>query len=187
MYRRLLLSTLLVIPLAACTSADQAQQVAENRAITGELMQSLKGALQEAMKEGGPVNAIAVCNEKAPEIATALSAKNNRQVARTSLKVRNPANTPDEWEENVLKAFEKRKAKGEDPKTIEHSEMVRIDGNWNFRYMKAIPTGDICLACHGEDLAPAVKAKLEALYPDDRATGYKLGDLRGAFTIVQPM
>ena len=47
--------------------------------------------------------------------------------------------------------------------------------------------GEVCLKCHGENIDPAVKAKLGELYPNDKATGYKLGDLRGAFTVRQEM
>ncbi|MFT6919058.1 MAG: hypothetical protein ACJA2G_001693 [Cognaticolwellia sp.] len=51
------------------------------------------------------------------------------------------------------------------------------------RYMKAIPTGGLCLACHGSKLADDVSSKVNELYPNDQATGFKLGDIRGAFTL----
>ena len=44
-----------------------------------------------------------------------------------------------------------------------------------------------CLACHGSKIAPEVSDKLKALYPKDQATGYKTGDIRGAFSIRQTM
>ena len=49
--------------------------------------------------------------------------------------------------------------------------------------MKAIPAGAVCLTCHGNDIDPELKAQIDAFYPEDRATGFKLGALRGAFTI----
>jgi len=52
--------------------------------------------------------------------------------------------------------------------------------------MKAIPTGEGCLKCHGQNIAPEITAKLKENYPDDKATGFKLGDVRGAFSIIQP-
>ena len=187
MRKTIFLMPLLAWPLLSCTSDDLERRVADNRAVTDAFMQSLKGALQAAMQEGGPLNAIDVCHEKAPAIAAELSTRQARRVARTSLKVRNPANAADEWEQNVLLAFAKRKARGEDPSTIEHYEMVRENDEWVFRYMKAIATGEVCLACHGEQIAPEVSARLSVLYPEDRATGYQAGDIRGAFTIIQPM
>ena len=52
--------------------------------------------------------------------------------------------------------------------------------------MKAIPTGGLCLQCHGEVLDPAVAGKIAELYPDDQATGFIDGDLRGVFWVEYP-
>lgn len=49
--------------------------------------------------------------------------------------------------------------------------------------MKAIGTEEVCLTCHGAAIAPAVLEKIQALYPDDKATGFGLGDIRGAFSV----
>jgi hypothetical protein len=108
-------------------------------------------------------------------------------VARTSLKYRNPDNAPDAWERMVLEQFEERKANGEDPKQMAYADVVKEDGTKQFRFMKAIPTGPVCLACHGETIDAAVEARIQQLYPGDRARGYNAGDIRGAFTIIQPM
>ena len=70
---------------------------------------------------------------------------------------------------------------------MEYAEVVAEGGKQYFRYMKAIPTGELCLKCHGAEIEPGVKAKLDELYPNDKARGFKLGDIRGAFTIKQPM
>jgi hypothetical protein len=45
------------------------------------------------------------------------------------------------------------------------------------------------LACHGpeEALQPEVRAALDQRYPEDRATGYAAGDLRGAFWAEVPL
>jgi hypothetical protein len=42
-----------------------------------------------------------------------------------------------------------------------------------------------CLMCHGpeEQIVPEIKAQLAKLYPDDRATGFEEGELRGWFWI----
>lgn len=187
MLRKTLLITVLTAPALACTQADLEPHAAESRAVAKQFMQSLKGELQAAMQAGGPVIAIAVCHEKAPEIAEALSAEKGWQVGRTSLKLRNPGNAPDAWEEKALKQFETRKVGGEDPKSLEYFEIVKTKDGKVFRYMKAIPTAEVCLACHGENVAAPVAEKLQLLYPEDKATGYKAGDIRGAFTITQPM
>ena len=133
------------------------------------------------------MNAIEVCNEVAPEIARKQSEATGFEVGRTSLKWRNPANAPDAWEREVLEGLEQAKAAGADVRTLEHYEVVSEDGRQVFRYMKAIPTGEVCLNCHGQKLDPAVAAKLDELYPEDMARGFALGDIRGAFTLTKPL
>jgi hypothetical protein len=177
-----LTTALAAAPLAAGELDDRA---AAARGIVKEFATTLQGELGAAMKAGGPVNAIGVCNTRAPAIAADLSKKNNWKVARTSLKPRNTKNAPDAWETRVLNEFEARKAKGEDPAGIEHAEIVTNGGKREFRYMKAIAIAPDapCLGCHGGKIDPAVSAKLKTLYPQDQATGYNTGDLRGAFTL----
>jgi len=175
--------------LSACgqenTKVDTDARAAESRGAVKEFAGQLKGELQAAMKSGGPVRAIEVCQVKAPAIASDISKKKGWQVARTSLKTRNPANAPDSWERMVLKRFDEQKAQGIDAKKLEHYAVVEENGVKKFRYMKAIPTGGVCMNCHGATMAPEVAQKIEKLYPNDQATGYKAGDVRGAFTITQ--
>ncbi|HEC84104.1 MAG: DUF3365 domain-containing protein [Candidatus Parabeggiatoa sp. nov. 2] len=153
-----------------------------------EFVGSLQSELKAAMKKGGPINAISVCHTKAPQIRAQFSHKKaGFEIARTSLKPRNADNAPDEWEKTVLEQFEKRKAQGEDPKTLEFHQVVETNGQRQLRYMKAIPTAEVCLLCHGATIAPDIQAKLKELYPDDKATGFKVGDLRGAFSITETM
>ena len=182
-----LVALLSAAPLTFAANADMQQRIHDSKVVVKKFMTELKGHLQGAMKEGGPTKAIKVCNTIAPEIAKKWSEKTGWKVGRTSLKYRNRKNAPDAWERKVLEEFEARKAKGEDPKTMAHAQVVEQDGKKVFRFMKAIPTQKVCLKCHGANIAPPVKAKLDELYPDDQARGFKLGDIRGAFTIVQPM
>lgn len=168
------------------TSIDD--RVQASRQTAKQFMGSLKGELQAAMKAGGPVNALDVCHTKAMMITQQHADAKGWRVARTSLKTRNPANAPDAWERSVLEKFDARQKAGEAPQTLEHHEVVEQSGKKVFRWMKAIPTAEVCLKCHGgSSVAPAVEAKLKQLYPTDQARGYAVGDIRGAFTITQPM
>ncbi len=126
-----------------------------------------------------------VCNTKAPQIAAKVATEAGMQVSRISLKNRNSDNAPNVWQKTVLENFEARKAAGADPTTLEFSEIVEHDGSKEFRFMKAIPTDGVCLACHGESLANDVQATITTLYPNDRATDYKLGDIRGSFVVTK--
>ncbi len=162
--------------------------VQEARQVIKQFFTRLKGELQSAMKAGGPVNAIEVCKLKAPKITAEVSNQTGWRVARTSLKNRSPANAPTAWEKKVLEDFEARKAAGADPKTLDHAEIAEVDGKRVFRYMKAIPTGQICLKCHGgKEVSPAVEARLKELYPNDKARGFKVGDIRGAFVLEKTL
>jgi hypothetical protein len=185
------LLTVFALGLTAITpqlyAADYTAEVAASRETAQEFMQTLKKELQAAMQEGGPVNAVSVCNLTAPAIANTYSIRNGWDVGRTSLKTRNPGNAPDAWERAVLVSFEERKRAGEDPAMMEFYEVVSQDGNQQLRYMKAIPTAPLCLACHGQQLDSIVKTRIETLYPQDQALGYKEGDIRGAFSITQPL
>ena len=140
-----------------------------------------------AMKEGGPARAIEVCRDRAPKVASEISGESGWTVARTALKVRNPKNAPDAWEKKVLEEFAARAAAGEDVATLERSEVVEAGGTRAFRFMKAIRTGEPCLACHGASIRPDLAAKVKALYPEDSATGFSAGGLRGAFTLSKKL
>ncbi|MDG4553672.1 MAG: DUF3365 domain-containing protein [Candidatus Competibacter sp.] len=167
---------------------DVGAEVEVSRTAAQQFGGALKEALQQAIKTGGPANGVAICHDQAGKIAADLGAKLDMIVGRTSLKIRNPGNAPDNWELAVLKQFEARKAQGEPAGKLEFFAVIEDDqGQKTFRYMKAIPTASLCLACHGDKLDPEVDAKLKTLYPNDTARGFKEGDLRGAFTIAKPL
>ncbi|PJA77081.1 hypothetical protein CO151_00600 [bacterium CG_4_9_14_3_um_filter_65_15] len=154
------------------------------KAAAAALGSNLKTALKQAMQDGGPVAALEVCNVQAPAIAAAIDEREGITVGRTSLKWRNPDNAPDAWERGVLEKFAADKSGGASTLDLETWAVVPgPDGGRDFRYMKAIPTLSLCLKCHGADVAPDVAEKIRTLYPADHATGYGLGDLRGAFSV----
>jgi hypothetical protein len=143
----------------------------------------LKAALGGAMQARGPEGALEVCNKQAPAIAAAVSQGSGWSVARTSLKPRNAASAPDAYERKIMEAFNARIAKGEKAADLVSAEVIEGDGVKTFRFIKAIPTGDMCMTCHGDTVDPGLKQKILALYPDDQATGFKQGDMRGVFTL----
>lgn len=179
---------LLLIAFSPLLQAGEADELANQaRGLVKQFGGSLKGTLQASMKSDGPVAAIGTCNLEAPGIAESVGNEHGWQVGRTSLRTRNPDNQPDSWELDVLNTFEKRKAEGADAQTLEHYSIVETENGRVFRYMKAIPTAGVCLVCHGSDLAAPVAEKLQDLYPDDMATGFHEGDIRGAFTLSKAL
>lgn len=140
--------------------------------------------MRVALTEGGGLKAIEMCSTRAIAIMAKVSKEHNLDVKRTSLKIRNPNNAPDEWERAQLQKFIERKQAGEDPSKIETGVMVV---NGKFRYMKAIPLQDNCLGCHGEYVPDNLMEKLKELYPDDEATGFREGDIHGAFSVTEKL
>jgi len=153
----------------------------------GKFAKTLKGELKKAVKEGGLTNAIDVCSKKATPIAVNVSKESGFNVKRISIKNRNPANVPNEWQKKVLENFALKHAEGADLKKMAYAEIVETEGKKQFRFVKAMPTGKLCLKCHGEKIDAKVEAKLAELYPDDKARGFKLGDLRGAFVVTKDL
>ena len=186
MNTRILISVLLCVS-SSLVMADNEAMIKQSREAIKALATELKSELMTAMKNEGPYAAIKVCNIRAPEISKSISELKGFSVRRTSLKTRNLDNKPDEWERSVLKKFEDRKLKGEPVKTMEYSQVTEYKGKPAFRYMKAIPTGEPCLACHGENISPDINSKIKQMYPEDAATGFHAGDIRGAFTVVKPL
>lgn len=180
----LLMSTLSLSPFIV-DAGDKvpAQDINEARSLIKAFGSDLKSVLKGAMKTEGPIKALEVCNIQAGPIADKNSDLSDWTIARTSLKVRNENNAPDEWESTVLEQFEKRKITGEVLKIMDYSEVVKDGDKLLYRYMKPIPTTGICLTCHGANISDEITKKVKNLYPDDKATGFNLGDIRGAFTL----
>ncbi len=179
-----------VIALAAAPAfSDEAKLLEEARGVSSAIPPKLLSVLDEEIKKGGPEGAIGVCREKAPAMAKAASEKSGWAIRRVSLKNRNPKAVPDAWEEAVLKEFDKRAAAGEKPTSLEKGEVVADGDKKLYRYMKALPTQDLCLSCHGtpDRISPAVQAKLTELYPADKAVGYHAAEIRGAITLKKPI
>jgi hypothetical protein len=147
----------------------------------------LKAALGAAMQARGPEGALDVCHKQASAIAAEISHGSGWSVARTSLKPRNMASAPDAYERKIMEAFNTRIAKEEKADDLVSAEVVEGNGAKTFRFIKAIPTGEVCIACHGDTVDPRLKQKILAIYPDDQATGFKQGDMRGVFTLKKTL
>lgn len=173
MLRILALSALLAGSAAAAgdeAAADDAAWLARGAEAVGPLKRELLAALQDALARGGPEHAIDVCRLRAPEIA-AQAARPGVRVGRTSDRLRNPANAPAAWMQPLLDAYRA------DPQD-RAPRVVRL-GEGRIGYVEPLYVQPLCLACHGESLAPALRERLRERYPEDRATGYRAGDFRG--------
>lgn len=178
----------LAVPAIAQRAAtiDVAARAQKAREAVLVLAERLRSELAAAMKSDGPVGAISACQTISPDLATHAADDLRFEVLRTSHRLRNPENAPDEWEQKVLQLFQTKIVQGADPAKLEHFEVLTTaEGEKLFRYMKPIMTGETCLTCHGTDVKQDVKAEIARYYPDDKAMGFKLGELRGAFSLAQ--
>lgn len=177
----LLLASLLAAILSSAHASEHDPRLIKSRALADDLGGRLQNALQEALRAQGVVGAIAACRDLAPQISAELSRQSGASIGRTSDRIRNPLNAPDAWQVPVLASFAEQLA--DQPGSV--PEYFEADAG-GARYMRAIPLAPLCETCHGKRLAPSVAAAIAADYPHDLATGYSVGDLRGAFTVSWP-
>ena len=139
-----------------------------------ELKKNLKAKLQEDISG---LSAIEFCANKAAQITGEINKKlpNGVSVRRVALKYRNPANKPDSVDAKVLEQFQKEL----DNKTFVKKPLL-VDVNGTKRVYVPILVDKVCLKCHGQNIDPKISQVIKKYYPNDKATGFKLGDLRGA-------
>lgn len=130
--------------------------------------------LQEALS-AGPGAGIEVCNAEAAGLTEAVGREHGVRIGRTAQRLRNPANAPPPW------AAAHVGASGDAPRFE-----PLADGG--LRALLPIRLQPLCVTCHGPEaqLAPEVRQVLAVRYPDDRATGFAPGDLRGWVWVEVP-
>lgn len=165
--------------------ADVSSRLQKAREVTVTIADRLRSELGAALKTGH-ISAIGTCQTLSPDLVTNASDEFGFEIARTGLRLRNPENAPDEWELKILQLFQSKIAGGADPTKLEHHEEITTpEGDKLFRYMRPIMMGEMCLTCHGSDVKQELKAEIARYYPEDKAFGFKLGELRGAFSLAQ--
>lgn len=147
------------------------------------LMKMLGAQLKPALAAGGPENALHVCQSIAqPLTAQASVSQPDLSVTRTALRYRNPVNKPDAQARLVLAEWETLLSQG---KELPANHIIPVEGNQAL-FFKPILTEAMCLKCHGDPatFSPALATKLRQAYPQDQATNFEEGDLRGAFRVL---
>lgn len=153
---------------------DEAQK-ARGIAAKDLLFERLSGRLMEVMMADGPVAAIEVCSREAKEIAAKVGEETGVEIGRTSLRLRNSSNQPPGWVKPLMR-----------PDATE-PQFVKVDDDHDGMFLP-IRLQAQCVICHGpkELISDPVADQLAKLYPDDAATGFNEGDLRGWFWISVP-
>jgi len=171
-------------PAAASTDVALERARAAAMAFSGQL----RNRLQSAMAEGGPTAAVEVCHTEAAQIASAVMVEHGVRLGRVAApgRNRNPAQAADGWKLATLEAFQR--AVDDGAAAGEQVAVMRehLPDGVALRMMRGIATEQVCLACHGAEIAPEVRETILTRYPDDGATDFALGDLRGALWVEVP-
>lgn len=159
------------------------KELLEARKISNELMDTVRGLLMQEIQKGGFASAVRVCSELAQDMTNRFSTQTGHYLRRVSLRYRNPKNRPDAYETKMLQELDRLNREKRLPE--EHIEVVEEQGRKYFRYLKPLTVAPLCITCHGpkENIPSEVQAILKEKYPDDRATGFLVGDFRGAISV----
>ncbi len=178
-YRFIVVAWSVIVMLVLASGSVYSQEAASARG--AELLAPFKTELKQALIAGmqkGPQAAISACKDQAPAITASLATEGIR-IGRSSHRLRNSANAAPDWVEPVLEAYVEENA--------DRTPRVVALANNREGYVAPIFIKPPCLACHGESLAVGVQKQITALYPEDEATGFKLGDLRGVYWVEYPV
>jgi hypothetical protein len=153
--------------------AELMSAVAAADAALVALRQRLTARLMEEMQKGGPAKAVAVCRDEAPALSAEVGRAAGVVVGRTSDRLRNPENRPPAWAEAAVKAAAGRQAADVAPAAFALGDKVGL--------LRPLAMAGPCARCHGtaSELDPAAAAAIRAAYPQDAATGFRAGELRG--------
>lgn len=169
----------MIIILLFVTSVVHAQKdrfESEARSLVSDLKMSLMKNLSEKIAKEGVLEAVPFCHENVKNIAGGAAKERvaEYEFGRTSHKVRNSLNTPQPWAIKYLDEFAGKKKSEVNKTFIIHkaSDSKRI-------YLEPLYVEAKCLLCHGENVNKDVMAKIQVLYPNDQAIGFKRGEFRG--------
>ncbi|MCX7632993.1 MAG: DUF3365 domain-containing protein [Turneriella sp.] len=177
-----------VVLVPACAKKRLTPEQALNFAqqVQQDVVSGLQKTLLEKVETLGAAGALSFCREHvkgygqqkmAEWLARAqeLPGIQDFRFRRISLRNRNPANAPDNEQRQILEQWQNGKA-----------SPVLYENDGKFFVMQPIYIQQpLCLKCHGDEktIDPKAVAAIRQHYPGDKATGYRLGDLRGAFIV----
>ncbi len=186
-----LLAALLLAGPGRSTRADEPGAVPEDphrvegRRLTQRTFGLLSSNLLQAIRVGGTTNALEFCSVHALPLTSTAATNSAATVRRLTHRPRNPANRAADEDLAVIEVFRRDLAPGRIP---DPQVRTNRDGSVTFR-AAIILNNPLCLTCHGApgtEVQPATLEALRRLYPDDQATGFRLGELRGIWRVDFP-
>lgn len=167
--------------LLASPSADE-KTAAKGGDVSAKLLQKLGGELKAKMQSDGAIGALHFCSQNALVLTDSIAKDTGTSIRRVSLKNRNPVNTAEKEEQSLLKLWEKMV---QNRQALPDYEIKKISSSQSIYYKPILINNEACLKCHGEIQTDTPLGKaIAATYPEDKATGYKMGDLRGMIAVT---
>jgi hypothetical protein len=164
------------------TAEASVNYTTQGKTIAAATFAQLSQRLQKSMHRGGVAEALSYCNVAAIPLVDSLSQVHQAMIKRTSLKVRNPQDAPTATEKVILEDYAKAHQSGQ-----QLAPIVKELPSGDMAFYAPIQVNDFCLKCHGkvgQTLITEDYTIIKKLYPQDKATGYVAGDLRGMWSIT---
>lgn len=167
--------------LQALSNEQEQVYLSKGKKIAQASFKTLSNQLQAAMAEGGITNAVKYCNVEAYPLTDSLKTEFDvLALKRATNQPRNEKNLASIREKNQLDLWKDHKSQGKKLQPV----VVSLD-NEQVAFYAPITMKGQCLTCHGEvEAMGGDYAEIKKLYPNDQATGYSLGDLRGMWSIT---
>ncbi|ODS84082.1 MAG: hypothetical protein ABS46_04740 [Cytophagaceae bacterium SCN 52-12] len=144
------------------------------------LLQNVSGAIAK----GGAAHAVAFCNLRAMPLTDSIAYKNAVTIRRVTDKARNSANAlSGEREIALFRKIQDSLQSG----SVQPHYLLEDESGRTVYYKPILLAMPTCLQCHGapgKDIEAATLAEIKEKYPDDEATGYIPGQLRGLWKIT---
>lgn len=163
-------------PVVAAPDAQARAQAAMK-----DFAERLRGRLREAMTRDGAPAAVDFCHVEAPRIAEQVMAEHGVRLGRVAVpgRNRNPGNVAEGWLQELAVSFQAAVDTGGAPEAQVAMLREDVPAGVELRMARGIRVEAACLMCHGDNIAPEIAARLAEHYSQDRATGFREGDLRG--------
>ena len=170
----------LSLPLLVTANSEVPKEVInKGKNATQMLIKTLGSNMKKNLKAGGAMQALDFCSQEAYTLTQSVNEKLPKgvEVKRVSLKNRSPLNTAKQDEMKVLLELH---ALQKQNKKLPNFVVKQIDEHTYKFYKPLVINKGVCLKCHGDIQNEKLANEIAKRYPDDKATGYKMGDLRGA-------
>jgi hypothetical protein len=153
------------------------------KAAASSLGNTLMGKMRKQMKSKDKIGMVKFCQEQAELITVGVNnlLPDGVKVRRTTAKYRNLINKPKTLDLEAIKYFRGLQKSGTNVK----KSFKIIKTKNSYTYYKPILMKKKCLVCHSSKskMNPQILKTINRLFPNDKAYGYKKGDLRGLFVV----